>query len=87
MTKKHIKGQLYVYAERREDMECSYIEHLQMFMVKERCLYTNMNLMRHNEYDYTGFCWVAAQDEDFFKTSINQLQNSRPHIKGVTYQQ
>jgi len=31
-----------------------------MFMVKERCLYTNMNLMKHNEYDYTGFCWVAA---------------------------
>lgn len=28
LTKKHIKSQLHVYAERRDDMECSYIEHL-----------------------------------------------------------
>lgn len=52
-------------------MECSYIEHLAMFLVKEKSLYMNMNLLKHNEYDYTGYCWVAKQDEDSFKTAIN----------------
>lgn len=60
LTRKHLRGQLAVFAERRDDMECSYVEHLSLFMVKERCLYHNMNLLRHNEYDYTGYCWVAA---------------------------
>mmetsp|Transcript_10775 Transcript_10775/g.16944 ORF Transcript_10775/g.16944 Transcript_10775/m.16944 type:complete len:82 (-) Transcript_10775:1385-1630(-) len=65
------------------DGNCSCIEELRLFVLKEKTIYHNMNLLLQKNSSYVGYCWIPTADWDKINNSLNLLRKDRPDIASI----
>ncbi|EGR30943.1 v-type ATPase 116kda subunit family protein, putative [Ichthyophthirius multifiliis] len=69
------------------NLKISYIEILHQYIIKEKYLYENMNMLQVLETYYLAKCWISFKDEDQIIECLKQLQRENPNIPIATLEQ
>lgn len=62
---------------------CSYLEQLKLFVLKEKGIYSHMNLLSLKNSSYTGYCWIPLDNEESVVRSLEELKRRKPNIIGA----
>lgn len=85
-TKKGIKNLLKGFLAPSAHLGCSMIEELRMIIVKEKSIYSHVNLMKRKDRMYYGRVWISEKREAEFLKTIETLKTAaRPEIKLISH--
>lgn len=60
----------------------SYVEELRLFLLKEKAIYHNLNLLRLQATYYEGFLWAPLEEEQTLMKTMQTLVKEKPNIAG-----
>lgn len=84
LTKSNIENMLLPFSEVgfQKKGNCSYLEEIKLFVLKEKTIYHNMNLLKLQSNIYSGFCWLPRDSEEGVNRSLQELMRRKPNIVG-----
>ncbi len=59
---------------------CSYIEELRLLVIKEKQIYTTMNLLHYNSKILQGKLWAPSQMQTIINYTLQQVAIKKPNI-------
>lgn len=81
ITKQHIEMVLDTFANPRHPSETwSMIESFRLFVLKEKAIYHNLNMLKPQNTVFYGNLWCPFYYEDIVKTSLDNLSKVKPHL-------
>ena len=61
---------------------CSKLEELKLFILKEKIIYHNLNKLRLKNSFFHGNCWIPKESESLIFESLKNLEESNRNIAG-----
>ena len=87
VTKNHIDMVLESFAQPRLQTETwSLIEDYRLFVLKEKAIYHNLNMLKLQNTIYHGNCWCPIEGETNVKQALNNLSKRKPHVASTEFQ-
>jgi len=64
----------------------SMIENLRLYILKEKTIYHNLNMLKLQNTIYHGNCWCPLEFEAKVRSTLETLQKRKPYIAGAEFQ-
>ncbi|EGR31162.1 v-type ATPase 116kda subunit family protein, putative [Ichthyophthirius multifiliis] len=87
MTRQAINSILDDWVLMRPGCNYSYIEELRLFVLKEKLLYHNFNLLTQKYTIFSGYFWCPKQQDSVIYNALEQLRIRKPNIAGGQVQE
>lgn len=87
VTRTHIDLKLESFSQPKHITESwSMIESLRLFILREKAIYHNLNMLKLQNTIYHGNCWCPLDAESLVKTELENLPKNKPHVAKPEFQ-
>lgn len=83
MTDSALNNILDEWVQPRIGERTSYIEELRLFIVKEKYIYTNMNMLKIKSTVFGGYFWCPEEQDYSVLKALERVRQNNPNI-GMT---
>ncbi|KAL4468898.1 hypothetical protein ABPG72_009168 [Tetrahymena utriculariae] len=83
LTENALNNILDEWIQPRIGNQCSYIEELRLYVVKEKYIYTNMNMLTVKSTVFGGYFWCPEEQDHAVLKAIDKVRHNNPNI-GMT---
>lgn len=81
MTETQLQNVLQTFSDfRNQYSNCSLIEELRLYILKEKCIYQNMNHLRLENNVFIGNVWIPQEIYPRVQESLNTVAKKNVHI-------
>ncbi|EGR28352.1 v-type ATPase 116kda subunit family protein, putative [Ichthyophthirius multifiliis] len=80
LTENNIKKNLKDFITDKKKLECSYIEFLKFYILKEKEIYTKMSMLKLQGSVYIGYFWIPENKYQYVVSSFDQLHNKKKFL-------